>query len=339
MTVVLLVVAVLAPGCLHVRAVLPPEPPFLRSRRGDRSPPAASGRRVTGGELSFRRVTGSCQGFPETLAPSTLDSYAAWRIARCTRSGAPPPRPVSRAVAASADHLERRIESACPPTLHPCPPLTADQVAYTRDASPTTPAPAAFGHLRRGWSPCCRCSAATSCSTRLRPGACFEQVRPVAPRGLSSRRASRRCSTGRRRVRTAAGTTWCFPGAGRGGGAPAVATTRCSARPTTPRPEAALDNVLAHVRDGRTVACDRVKFGAPVAFALRRRPRAARAVVRDFAGSTAWGRLTRGCGLRGQGSGGLGYLGRHVRAGGCSLAAGPWSRADGRPARPRRHPR
>ena len=98
--------------------------------------------------------------------------------------------------------------------------------------------------------------------------------------------------------------------------------------------EAALDNVLAHVRDGGTVAATGGKWGPPWAFALNAGVLALHApFVRDFAGfDRPWGRLAAagrgGCGCRRSRWAGATWRRARCRRGPCPSWPGRWSRGD-----------
>ena len=95
--------------------------------------------------------------------------------------------------------------------------------------------------------------------------------------------------------------------------------------------EAALDNVLAHVRDGGTVAATGGKWAPPWAFALNAGVLALHApFVRDFAGfDRPWGRLQprlrAAAGAGGRDGRGLPGLGHGAAAGGPAACRARWA--------------
>ena len=110
--------------------------------------------------------------------------------------------------------------------------------------------------------------------------------------------------------------------------------------------EAALDNVLAHVRDGGTVAATGGKWGPPWAVALNAGVLALHApFVRDFAGfDRPWGRLqprvARAAGAGGRDGRGLPGVGHGAAAGRAPRGRAAGAGTDGRPRAPvDRHPR
>ena len=226
-----------------------------------------------------------------------------------------------------------------PSPVSPLSALLADQVAYTRDAPAYDSRTAAFDTYRRrlvDLLPLQRGDIVldVGCGT----GLCFEQVRSRvgaegaiigvdASREMLEMAAARVADHGWDNVVLVQAPV-------EEAVLPAVADHAlfCATHDVL-QSEAALDNVLAHVRDGGTVAATGGKWGPPWAFALNAGVLALHApFVRDFAGfDRPWGRLQpRVAGLRVQEVGmGGGYLASGtVPPRAVPLVAGPLEQGD-----------